>query len=187
MARSMTGEIDQQLDLNNVSPILMLEMVLASATLRCWSGLGTLQYTGVPWIGTGEIGKIDRITESTSLQASGTSVELSAVDASLLSDALTEIRVGRPATIYIGFLNPSNVPVGTPLLLYRGKVDKPTITADPKPNAGKISIALESRMLDMQRVAPIRWSVEHQRRLYSTDDGLNWIAGLQNSINKWGY
>ncbi len=56
-----------------------LELIFDDGPLRLWSGTGVVQADGKTWYGTGALGAIDGIGDSTELQASGLRCQLSAV------------------------------------------------------------------------------------------------------------
>lgn len=186
MPRDLTGAVDSQLDLGHVCLIILCSLRLASTVQYVWTGSGNLNWDGKTWKGIGDLGSLGNVSETSALQAEATSIELSSVSPSALSDSMTEIRVGRPVRLYLGFMTPTGVLIGDPTMFYKGAVDKPSTTVDPSPEGGKIKIALENKLIDMQRIAPARITSEEQKRLYPFDTGADFVAALVDSINIWG-
>lgn len=185
MARSLTSGVEYAVDSKNVALIVMVSIKFASTTEYVWSGIGTFSYGGHQWKGLGDLGKISNISESVELQAEGTSLELSGIANNILADSLTEIRVGRPVNVYLGFLNTSTgVLIPDPILVCRGCVDQPQTTVGGETST--VNIALENKLNDMQRGRTIRLCSEDQKRKYPNDTGLDFVPQLVNSVWAWG-
>ena len=201
MARDLTTGMEAQTTAGVVCPILLVSITFASSIERMWTGIGDLLWTppgyvppGPPvtgptltptlvWKGMGDLGKISNITESGGVQAEGMAISLSQIANDILADSLTEIRVGRPALVYLGFLNSDGTVVADPYCMYRGMVDVPTTNAGT--TASEISIKIENRLNDMGRNSSLRIDSETQRRKYPGDAGCDFIPQLVDSAWAW--
>lgn len=159
-----------------VTPVLMCDLTFKSGVTRVWSGVGNLTYGGNTYLGVGTLGSVGTISEGTSVEASGTTVSLSGVDPNLYAESLNDIQLGAPATIYFGILSGGLVYAYT---AYAGQMDKPTITTGG--DAITISIALENRLVNLQRPSALRYTTEDQHALgYTNDCGFSWAPMLNN-------
>lgn len=102
---------------------------------------------------------------------------------SLLQEALTDIRLGAPAFIYFGLMSGGAL-ISAPFLLFYGSVDKPTI----RTGAGTItiSLALENRLVNLQRASQRRYTAADQHLNYPDDIGFNWVEILNDIALFWG-
>lgn len=183
MARNLTSGMLAQTTAAQVSPILLVSIVFASSTQYLWTGVGDLLWNGQTWRGVGDLGKISNISETGGVQADGMSLSLNGIAPDILADSLSEIRVGRPVLVYLGFLDTSGNVVPTPYVLYRGLVDQPKTSCGV--TDATVSIAVENRLNDMGRNSSLRLDSETQRRKYPNDAGLDFIPQLVESAWAW--
>ena len=71
-------------------PVLLVEFGFTSGISRLWSGLGTLSWNGLDWLGVGTLGQVSSVEETLEVRAAGASFELSGVPADLLIHVMTE-------------------------------------------------------------------------------------------------
>jgi len=165
-------------------PAFLVMLTLRSSTQYMWSGVGPLVYSGNTYLGIGSLGQMGPISEGVEVKAEGTSLTLSGIDPALLNDCLTDIKVGAPAKIWFTALNVANHIIGTPYLLFSGQVDKPSITTGVETIS--ISLALETRMFNLQRATQRRYTSADQRVLYPDDTGFNSVESLSDVALRWG-
>jgi len=138
-----------------------------------------LSYGGNNYVGTGALGTIGGLSEGTGVQADGTTVSLSGIDPVYLAEAMTDIQLGAPAEIFFGAVNPvTGALQGVPYRIFRGVVDQPTIDVDQ--STVSITLALENRMLDLQRAQCQRYTATDQRLHYPTDMAFDWVEILSD-------
>jgi hypothetical protein len=162
----------------------MMMLTFRSATKYIWSGPGDLVWDAQTFTGVGSLGSIGTITEGTEINADGTTVTLSGIDPVLLAECLTDIQPGAPASIWLGFVTPARVLIGTPYLQFNGCVDVPTVV--PGTDTISITLSLESRLLDMGRASCRRYTSADQRLYYPTDSAFGWVEMLNDVALIWG-
>lgn len=169
---------------NQVRPAFLCTLAFKSGTRYVWSGVGDLVYAGNTYKGVGNFGAIGQVTEGTDIQAYGTTVTLSGIDADLLSESMTDIQLGAAAKIFLAFLDATGAIIGVPYALFAGVVDKPTIV----PSIDKISITLnlESKLTNLQRASNRRYTAADQQLYYPGDTFFNWVEILNDLALKWG-
>jgi len=102
---------------------------------------------------------------------------------SLLYEALQDIRMGAPAKIWYG-LRSNGAFLGTPYLIFSGTVDKPTLKTSAITSA--IVIALENRLVNLQRPNARRYTAADQHLYYADDSAFNWVEILNDMALVWG-
>jgi hypothetical protein len=102
---------------------------------------------------------------------------------SLVYEALNDIRVGGPAKIWFGLMA-NGAFLGAPYLVFSGTVDKPTVNIGPKTSS--IILALENRLVNLQRPTMRRYTAADQHLAYPTDSAFNWVEELNDSAWRWG-
>ena len=111
-----------------VRPIMLFEGQFASGTLRLWSGVGTLVWSGQNWTGAGNLMTIGGLSETADVVATGTTVSLSGVPVALVSAAIVDARQGLPGRIYLGMVDEAGSLISDPVLAFAGRLDVPEIT-----------------------------------------------------------
>lgn len=124
------------------------------------------------------------ISEGVEVQANGTSVSLSGIDAGLYADSMTDIQVGAPAFLWFALLTPTGTIVGSPYKIFGGYVDKPTTTTGV--DTITITLALENKLTNLQRPNARRYTSADQRRFYPDDTAFSWVEVLNDLSLRWG-
>lgn len=102
---------------------------------------------------------------------------------SLIYEALRDVRMGAPAKIWFGLMANGSL-IGTPYLVFSGTVDKPNVQIDEK--TASITLALENRLVNLQRANQRRYTAADQKLAYPTDMAFNWVESLNDIALRWG-
>ena len=164
-------------------PAFLAQLTFASSTEYVWTGYGPLTYGGNTYQGIGSLAGLGSIKEGTTVQADGTTVSLSGIDPTLYGECMSDIQLGAPATIWFALLNNGQV-IGTPYRLFQGLVDKPTVTTGA--DTITISLALENKLVNLQRPSARRYTAADQHMKYSDDTAFNWVEVLNDIALRWG-
>lgn len=185
MARSLTTDVSNAVTSQRLRGTWALDLVLDSATLRMWGGIGTTTIGGNAYLGVGNLGGISAIEESTDMKATGMRFTLAGVNSSLISIALGEHYQGRTARAYAVFFDESWVPLADAVLLFAGRIDTMKFT-----DSGQTCViegTAESRAIALDRPSEIRYYTDQdQQRYFSGDLGLEYVAALVNAEIFWG-
>ena len=205
MSRDITQSTIDNLNEDVVYPFYAIELLYdGDQTLRLWTGYGTLVYQGVSWYGSGALLQVDSIEETTEISAKGASVTLSGIPSEVLSLALTEPYQGREAKIYFGPFSKGllqqesedyilledgsriSLESGTTNLseIFVGYMDQMNI--EETPDVCTIQLALENKLIDLERTRVARFTSAYQKSLYPNDLGLDFVESLQDKDIVWG-
>jgi hypothetical protein len=185
MPRSLDTNMEAALQLGLICPAILAVLTFRSSTQYVWSGVGPLTWNAMTFLGVGSLGKLGAISEGIEIKADGTSVTLSGIDPTLYGESMDDIQLGASATLYLALLEPTTgAIIGTPYTLYEGTVDKPTSTAGVGTIA--ITLALESRMTNLQRGTGRRYTSADQNIAYPSDSGFDWVEQLNDTALRWG-
>lgn len=180
--RDLTTLMKTAITARALQPAILADLTFRSGTAHVWTGIGNITANDNTYQGVGNLGGIGTITEGVSVEAAGTSVSLSGIDPLLYADCMSDIVTGQPAKIWLACLN-GNTVVGT-MLLFSGLIDQPTVTEGGDDIT--ISLALENKLVNLQRANRKLWTSAEQRRKYPTDSGFNWVESLIDTANVWG-
>ncbi len=184
MSRNIDPALSAAFATGAIFPIVLVMLTFKSGTRYVWTGIGTLVWNAQSFIGIGSAGSVGAISEGTEVTAAGTTVGLSGIDPVLQAECLTDIQLGAPAKIWFGLMTARGVLVGSPYLVFSGLVDKPTFSIAPETLS--ISLALESRLVDLSRASQRRYTAADQHRNYPDDTGFNWVEILNDISLRWG-
>jgi hypothetical protein len=184
MSRNIDPTMASALASGAIRPFFMAELHFKSSVQWMWSGVGNLVWDSQTFIGVGSFAKIGNIQEGTDVNAYGTTVTLSGIDPVLLQDSLTDMQPGAQAVLWLGLMTQAGTILGSPYQLFAGTMDQPSV------NIGNdtltITIALESRLLDLKRAQNSRYTSADQRRNFPTDTAFGWVEQLNDLALIWG-
>lgn len=205
MSRDLNADLITQITSPAYRPFFAIKAVLDSTTLSLWTGIGDISISGTTYSGVGTFLDISDIEETAQISAKGLALTLSGVPSDLLSLALTEQYQGRLLTLLFGvtdlqrvfllrqsgdfillqdggkvILNTDDVPAE----LFKGYIDQMVI--DEGSETSKISVAVESKLIDLERGRIFRYSNQSQKATFPNDKGLEFVDSLQDKKFNWG-
>ena len=184
MARALHASTATDVASAELHPFLAAEITFDTSHItRAWSGYGDLVIDGHTYLGVGQFGSIGPISETSDLKANGMRLGLSGVPMSTLSNALGLDFQGKPATVYFGTLNDARQIVGAPYKLFAGFVD--TMQIDENGETAVISVAIESRLIDMQNPNESLYTDADQQRRFPGDRGFEYVPHIQDLSVQW--
>ena len=182
--RTLTTDVSNAFNAENVIPVLFVEMDFSSGFLRLNSAVSTYVVEGNNYYGVGLLGKVDKIEESTELQAYGLKLSLSGVPNTLIGTALTENYQGRTVRLFVGTLTPEHVLMADPIVMFSGRMDNMQITLGP--DTATIFVNAENRLVDWDRPRIRRYNNADQQSEYPGDLGLEFVEQMVNKTLFWG-
>lgn len=183
MAREIPSGTDEATRAPSLAPIGLVELDFESGFVRTWTGLGDLQWNGVTWTGIGLLGKISTIEETQELRAVGIQLELSGIPPDVLAIANNEQWHGRPARVFFAVLDEHQALVGEPYQVFSGLMDQMSLIEGGE---ARITLACESRQIDLERTRARRYTTEDQRAEFPGDAGMDHVTSLQEQEIVWG-
>lgn len=183
MARDLTAGFITEIDARELRAELLVNMEFDSGDVHFWTGLGSLVWDSNIYLGVGDLLSVGRIEESSVTKASGTTLILSGVKASLISTALNEDYQGRKAEIYFAVFTTSGLVVGNPYRIFAGKMDVMEIELTGE--TGSISVSIENELIDLFRANGRNYTPEDQKSAYPGDKGLDFIPLIQDTEIVW--
>lgn len=166
-----------------VQPALFVQITFVNGPVNVWSGSGSITANGITYLGIGQFGGISNAEEGSTILARGITLTLSGIDSTLLSDTINEYRLGLPVSVYLGAFSAGALIVN-PVLVWSGRTDQPTITVGG--DTATISIACESRLVDMNVSVERRYTSADQQLDYPDDNGFNFVNSIQSIVLYWG-
>lgn len=182
--RTLTTAVKAELTKGNIQIAVFVECVFDGGPLRLWTGMGNFTLNGNVFAGVGSLAGISAIQESADdIRAAGVVLSLSGVPSSLISLILTEHFQSRPATIWLAFFTSAWALIPDAVNLFTGRMDYPVL--EDGGDTAKISVYVESELVDLERPRVRRFTHEDQWELYPGDRGLEYVASIQNMDVVW--
>lgn len=184
MARALTSAMLAAIATGNLKPLIMYEGEFVGGWVRLFSGYGELVWDGKTFTGDAEMMQISDIQEVSELQAVNFTVSLNGEMPAVIAAALSQVRRGKPGSVWLGLLDDSGALYVDPFLCFKGRADKPNIVPDP--THAVVSVAYESRLIDATRRRERRYTSEDQQIDYPGDLGFEYVPSLQDTVFTWG-
>ena len=165
-------------------PAIFVQATLASGTLYLWSGMGSTTWNGRTWQGVGSLLTISTVEEKSTVAAAGLVVTLSGINPTLLANVLGEFNVSGPVKVFLGAFSSPGVLIADPITLWSGNLDQPTI--DVGGETASISIACESRLLEMNVPVDRRYTDQDQQLDHPGDLAFSFVNSIQDQPVYWG-
>jgi hypothetical protein len=175
--------------------------------LYLWTGLGNLTVGGITYVGTGNMLQISEVKETADIAAAGATLTLSGIPTEMLALALQEPYQGRLCYIKFGMIGANkdfllkqdgsfllledsssiDISTGDPDALtdlFVGYMDQMNI--DEGPETSTIGLAVESKLIDLERPRVQRYTSASQKARYAGDLAFDFIPDLQDKPLSWG-
>lgn len=207
MSRDISSDLIETLSDDVIHPFFAIELFFDTSILRFWSGVGELEFGGNVYTGSGNMIAVSAIDETSDISAQGARLTLSGLPSEMISLAINEPYQGRKCFIYFGTLDvtgdrltqqnghlilnqDSSAILGegdfrdTVTQIFSGYIDQMNI--DEGPETSQISVAVESRLIDLQRPRNRRYTDANQKSRFPNDKGFEFVESLQQKKFAWG-
>jgi len=166
-------------------PIHLVDIVLDSATSYVTDHYKTVTYDSNDYTGIGHFLGFSDIEENSEVIVSSITLQLSGVDQTWISTLLSETYIDRVVKIYTAFIDDSAALIASPVLIFEGRMDSPTITENPDSGECTVSIGVTNAWVDFMRGTGRHTNHEEQQVFFSGDKGFEYASEIVKDIT-WG-
>src|SRR5579859_6702794 len=167
MPRVMSTAMATALCAPVLRPAMLVSLQFAASTVYVWSGVGPFTWSGMTFVGVGDLGNIVTMSEGSTVEAQNVTIELSGIPSDMMTEVLTETRILGTVNIWLALFDANGVVIPDPILSYQGKMDKPEI--DDSGDKCTCSISVENVLVDLNRAVYRRYTAQdHQSDLAVT-------------------
>lgn len=184
MSRVLSNAMKEMAVAKVVRPIFLVRMVFDSSQLNIWSGVGDISFDSVTYTGLGDLLSISDIKETSDISATGINVSLSGVKTSLIAIAKNQDYQGRELTVRLGAFNETGSLIADPVIIFSGFMD--TMTIAEAGTYSTISIAVENKLVALERAKVRRYTAEDQKIEHPTDKGFEFVTSIVQKEIFWG-
>lgn len=184
MTRTLSPANAAAAQADTVYPVYFLKLQFDAGAVCLHTGLGDITTGGDTYTGAGALGGIGAVDEDADLARATLELTLRGLPADLLSAVLTEHYQGRPATLSLGYLDPTTRQLADPpLVLYRGRMDA---AAAEQGEELAVRLTVESRFAAWDRPNVRRYTHADQQLRFPGDRGLEFVAQTTDKPLFWG-
>lgn len=173
MSKSITGITNDE-----IQPFYAVELLFDSGVVRLWTGYQDKTIGGETYVGAGNLLSIPSVEEVSDMSARSAEIVLSGISTQLVTLALQEPYQGRTARILFG------IDGQTPVEVFGGLMD--VMTINDSGETSTISLTVESRLVELERVRPFRYTDNNHKLRYPNDDFFSFVPALQDREIVWG-
>lgn len=184
MSRSLHADMQTAVEDSVVRPFVFVDLNF-STPVYLWSGYGEITINTVEYIGAGELLGISVMEESQDLGAKGLELNLSGISGTeLLNKALTEEYQGKTVTVRLGLFDSTGDVHNSPITIFSGFMD--VLSIDEGGETASISLAVENKLIQLNRSNKRRYTSLDQKRSYPTDKGFDFVTVIAEQDIEWG-
>lgn len=140
---------------------------------------------GYEWVGVGTLGTISAIEEGSELRAYGMSATLNGCDPAQLALSLNAKYQGRPASVWLGFLDADHTLIESPVLVQNMIMDTMPIELG---KTGTVTVTMENVLSRWETPNPenLRYTDADQQSRYPGDRGYEFASVTTAREIVWG-
>lgn len=178
------GANQAETEKSHVTCIHFVSLDFVSGLLLANTTPSTFTWGGQDYLGLGYVGGISEIAEDAMLRPNGVTLQLSGVDSTVITAAMTEGYHGRAISIWEGYLGETTQQlVADPELIFRGIMD--VMTVELGEGTALVTVKCEGELARWQRHRGLLYTHESQQTIFPGDKGLDQVLKIQNRRLNW--
>lgn len=182
--RSMTSAAKAAFTQMNFPALVLVELQFGTGTVRVCNAGYAFPWGGFDWIGLGQLGSVDGISEGASLQMYGCGLTLSGIPPEYISEMMTPADYqGKTAIIRLAPLTDDYQIIADPVVVFKGRMDTCDIQLG---QTATITLTVESRLVDWERPRTRRYNDADQQAAHPGDKGMQYVDQMVSKDLKWG-
>ncbi len=181
MTKNIPAALVTESQKDAVSSIILLKLEFESGDVRIHTNMGDITFDSEVYQGVGDLGSFSPVEENSELSSSSINVSLSGVKNSLLSIFLNDDFHGRPATMFFGFKDSSNILINA-FIVFKGFMDTDTIVSGEN---STISLKLTNNLALWDRKKLTLNNNEDHQKDNPGDNFFEFVEDLRNRTYTW--
>lgn len=146
--------------------------------VRLWTGYGDKSISSKTYTGSGSVLNISGLEEVNDLSAKNITINLSGIDSTIISLALSEPYQRRLCRVYFGARTTA------PIEIFSGFMN--TMSIEDSGQTSNITLTVESKLVALDRASNRRYTHENHIARNSGDTFFSFVADLQDKDIVWG-
>lgn len=187
MTRGFDAATLSALEADSAHPIIFVELGPFDSTSPetieyMHSGLGTITWNSIDWVGIGQIMVLDSVKEGIGLSPQAIRLGVSAADADMIAIAMSTNYYRRACKVYLGALSGGAL-VADPTMIFSGYIEDIDVTMGG--GQDQISITAESELIFFKRTRDVRFTANQLQSEYSGDEGFEYLESVSLQKVVW--
>lgn len=183
--RGASAAVITELGKTQNQPFHLVDVIFDGTPIYVTDAWANVAWNAKTYTALGHFIGFSDIEESSALQVANLTAQLSGVDQSLISAVLSENYIDRTLRIYKGFLDDNAAVIASPILIFEGRMDAPTIEENPDDGSCTVSIAATNAWVDFERKSGRHTNHEEQQLFFPGDKGFEFVSEITSEIT-WG-
>jgi hypothetical protein len=184
MPRTLTTAFKNALVAERLSPRFFIELELAAATIRYWTGGYDVTVDSKVWQGNGYLNEIGEVTLTRRIENQGLEIQIAGELEVLVSLAMQSVQQNKAAYIYLGFLDSNGAVISNLSPYFIGIFDNAEI--EDNPDSAKITLRFQNLLVENDADNELRYTHQTQIALFSGDLGFEYVEQLEDFRGYWG-
>jgi hypothetical protein len=185
VSRGFPTAVANALSAGHVSLITFCKLAFPSGTIYVHNSIGTYNWGGQNWLGTGDFGEISQIEEGADVSPYKITLTLSGLDATISGAALNEDYYMHPATVYLGALDADDALIADPTVVWEGLMDQMDISVGAD-GGDSIQLTAESELARFDKSSNKKYTHSQQQNDHSADLLFEFMADIEDAKIRWG-
>ena len=185
MSRGFPTAVATALSAGHVVLVTFAKLEFPSGTIYVHNSIGTYNWGGQNWLGTGDFGEISQIEEGADVSPYKITLTLSGLDATISGAALNEDYYMHPATVYLGALNADDELIADPTVVWEGVMDQMNISIGAG-GGDAIQLVAESELARFDKASNKKYTHSQQQSQHSGDLLFEFMADIEDAHIRWG-
>lgn len=181
--RDLTGGVLTASTAGVVRPVLLLDLILDSGTVRLNNSDRNFTVGGNLYLGVARLGAVSSVEDTAQLQSSVLKMSLSGIGPQFLTQLMAENYQGRTANLYLALLDSGYRVIDDPTLIFRGIIDQVSVSVG---EAAVISMTAQNELARWETPRIRRYTDADQQSIYPGDTGLRWVTAATEREIYWG-
>ena len=185
MSRGFPAAVATALSAGHVVLVTFAKLEFPSGTIYVHNSIGTYNWGGQNWLGTGDFGEISQIEEGADVSPYKITLTLSGLDATISGAALNEDYYMHPATVYLGALDADDALIADPTVVWEGLMDQMDISVGAD-GGDSIQLTAESELARFDKSSNKKYTHSQQQNDHSADLLFEFMADIEDAKIRWG-
>ena len=182
MSRSIDSSVVTELAKDSMKMCHMIEIHLSSTSYLTDVGQD-ITHGGNTYAASSHFLDISTVKEDSEVRVGTSKLKLSGVEQSFIAALLSSGYVARQLIVYRAYLDSSNGIIGTPVLIYDGRISEFDIIDTN--DTSTVELGVSSHWSDFEKKSGRHTNSNSQSLFFSSDKGFDFAANVVKDL-KWG-
>ena len=182
MARGLTTAVNNELATDSLNPITLVYLGVSTGS-RYTDHYKDITYDANTYTASSLLLNASAVSESSEVEIANIQLRFSGADQTIISLFLNNNYMNKDVEVYKGFLNDSQILIGDPFTLFKGKIE--SFSVDEEITNSTVTITATSHWSDFERVQGRKTNTNSQQIHFAGDVGFDYASQAIAEL-RWG-